>query len=108
MIESQNSLLIRPFEANEVRDAIFSMHSDKSSSSDGMNPGFYQSYWDVVGGDIMMACLSYLNNNLLPEDLYTASIFPIPKKGNSKKNSDLRSIALCIALYKIVSKAIAN
>ena len=84
------------------------MHSDKSSSSDGMNPGFYQSYWDVVGRDIMMACLSYLNNNLLPEDLNTSSIFMILKKRNSEKNFDMRSIALCNALYKIVSKEIAN
>ena len=108
MTESHNSLPICPFEANEIRDALFSMHSDKSSGPDGMNPGFYQSYWDVVGGDITTACLSYLNKNLLPDDLNTTTIVLIPKKGSPKKISDLRSIALCKALYKIVSKAIAN
>ena len=84
------------------------MHSDKSLGPDGMNIGFYQSYWDVVGGDITTACLSYLNNNLLPEDLNTTSIVLIPKKENPEKISDLRSITLCKALYMIVSKAIAN
>ena len=73
-----------------------------------MNPGFYQSYWDVVGGDVTTACLSYLNNNLLPKDLNTTSIVLIPTNGNLEKIFDLRPIALCNMLYRIVSKAISN
>ena len=45
----QNENLIRPFCAEEVKAAIFSMHPDKSPRLDGINSGFYQSFWDVVG-----------------------------------------------------------
>ena len=75
---------------------------------DGMNPGFFQSYWDIVGEDVTTACLNYLNNRSLPEELNTTSIVLIPKKANPKKISDLRPIALCNVLNKIVSKAITN
>lgn len=35
--EAQNSLLLKPFESEEVKEAIFSMHPDKALGPDGMN-----------------------------------------------------------------------
>ena len=40
----QNQELIRPFKGHEIKDAIFSMHLDKSPGPDGMNPGFFQHF----------------------------------------------------------------
>lgn len=42
--ESQNMQLLKPFEAHEVKDALFSMRQDKTSGLDGFNPGFYQNH----------------------------------------------------------------
>ena len=50
--KAHNLELLRPFEANEVREAIFDMHSNKSPGPDGMNPGFFQEYWDIVGENV--------------------------------------------------------
>ena len=50
--EEQNSFLTRPFEPVEVKEAIFSMHPDKSPGPDGMNPCFFQQFWDLVGKDV--------------------------------------------------------
>lgn len=36
----------------EMKNAVFSMHPDKSRGPDGMNPAFYQQFWDVVGKDV--------------------------------------------------------
>lgn len=44
----QNSLLQQPVTWEEVRDAVFNMHPDKATGLDGLNPGFYQSFWQVV------------------------------------------------------------
>ena len=36
----QNGFLNKTFEAQEIRDTIFSMHPDKAPGSDRMNLGF--------------------------------------------------------------------
>lgn len=36
-----NQLLIEPFTAMDVKEALFSMHPDKSPGPYGMNPVFY-------------------------------------------------------------------
>ena len=36
--------LSRPFEIQEVKEAIFSMHLDKAPGLDGMNQAFFQTY----------------------------------------------------------------
>ena len=40
----QNNFLRQLFNAQEVKEALFSMHPDKSPSLDGLNIGFYQGY----------------------------------------------------------------
>ncbi|XP_031107282.1 uncharacterized protein LOC116011973 [Ipomoea triloba] len=47
--QSQNAGLLKPFEPEEVRAPLFSMFPDKAPGPDGMNPGFFQHFWDVVG-----------------------------------------------------------
>ncbi|XP_019190001.1 PREDICTED: uncharacterized protein LOC109184455 [Ipomoea nil] len=37
-----NIALLRPYESDEVRSALFAMFPDKAPGADGMNPGFYQ------------------------------------------------------------------
>lgn len=43
---------MKPVEQQEVKNALFHMHPDKSPGPDGMSPGFYQKYWSIVGSDI--------------------------------------------------------
>lgn len=52
-----NTLLCEPYTEEEVRTAAFSMHLDKSSGPDGMNPAFYQHFWHIVKGDVVAASL---------------------------------------------------
>ena len=47
--DEHNRYLLRPFDAQEVKDAISSMHTNKSPGSDGMNPAFLQAYWENRG-----------------------------------------------------------
>ena len=49
MTEEHNQFLLRSFQIQEVEEAIFSMHPDKAPGPDGMNPAFFQTYWDIVG-----------------------------------------------------------
>lgn len=47
--EEHNIELKRPFTREEVKAATFDMHPDKAPGPDGLNPGFYRSFWSIVG-----------------------------------------------------------
>ncbi|XP_019163176.1 PREDICTED: uncharacterized protein LOC109159529 [Ipomoea nil] len=94
----QNEDLLRPFEPDEVRNALFSMGKDKSPGPDGMNPGFYQSFWDVIGKDVTDIVLHCLSEKSFPANLNDANTVLIPKKCSPVSVSNLRPIALCNVL----------
>ena len=84
------------------------MHPDKSPGPNGMNPAFYQRSWGIVGEDVTLNCLDFLNNCWLPQGLNDTTIILIPKKKDPQTMADLRPIALCKVFYKVVSKCLAN
>ena len=43
--EDQNMMLLAPFTAVDVKDALFGMHPDKSPRPDSINPAFYQKFY---------------------------------------------------------------
>lgn len=104
----QNAMLSQPFTKEEVKQALFSMNPDKSPGPDGINPGFYQSFWNIIGDRLSDFYLGCLNACYFPEGLNDAFITLIPKKHTLEKVADLRPIALCNVSYKIMAKMIAN
>ncbi|KAH9802749.1 reverse transcriptase domain-containing protein [Citrus sinensis] len=105
---AQNHSLMEPFSPADVREAIFSMHPDKSPGPDGMNPAFYQNFWSIVGDEVSAACLSYISHCEFPANLNETTVILIPKTPNPESITDFRPIALCNVLYKIVAKMLAN
>ncbi|XP_031120872.1 uncharacterized protein LOC116024110 [Ipomoea triloba] len=107
--QHQNEALLRSFVVDEVKTALFSMFPDKAPGPDGMNPGFYQHYWDVVGSDVSTFVLKCLNECFFPTGLNDTNVVLIPKKACPERVSDLRPIALCnVVYYKIMAKMVAN
>ncbi|XP_019150532.1 PREDICTED: uncharacterized protein LOC109147325 [Ipomoea nil] len=104
----QNMMLDRPFETNEVKEALFSMYPDKAPGLDGLNPGFYQQFWEIVGGDVSGFIMNALNSCVFPEGLNDTNIVLIPKKEMPKTVADLRPIALSNVIYRIMAKMVAN
>ncbi|CAH9130191.1 unnamed protein product, partial [Cuscuta epithymum] len=84
------------------------MHPDKSPGPDGMSPGFYQHFWDVVGPDVVACCQRMFNSGLIPDGLNHTNIILIPKKDRPETIADWRPISLCNVLFKIFSKVLAN
>ena len=50
---SSNNSLTTPYSADEIKKAIFQMHPSKASGLDGLNPFFYQFYWNIEGDDVI-------------------------------------------------------
>ena len=84
------------------------MHPDKVLGPDGMNPCFFQHFWDLVGNDVTEACLFNLNNCFMLPSLNATSIILIMKIKKPEMMYEFKPIALCNVLYKIMAKVIAN
>ncbi|KAK3226139.1 hypothetical protein Dsin_006001 [Dipteronia sinensis] len=96
------------FTGEEVRTTVFAMNPIKAPGSDGLPAIFYQHYWQLVGSNIVEACLNILNEGATVEGLNNTVICLIPKNQNPKKMADFRPISLCNVIYKIIAKVITS
>ncbi|WJX92273.1 hypothetical protein P8452_73938 [Trifolium repens] len=103
-----NERLTAPILKEEIHAALMDMHPDKSPGPDGFNPAFYQHFWHLCGDDIFAAVKSWLARGFFPTSLNETNICLIPKCDSPNTMKDLRPIALCNVLYKMVSKLLAN
>lgn len=106
--ESDNIELIREVTDEEVKNATFSMHLDQSPGLDGLNPAFFQSFWNVVGRDVISFCRTYMNSGVLPKEVNQALVRLIPKIQTPPIMVDLMPISLCNVLVHILSKFMSN
>lgn len=80
--EEENTQLIAPIMNNEVKEAVFSMHAEKAPGYDGLNPCFYQTYWGVVGEDVVKFCQNFFNTGELQVEINRTVVCLIPKVKN--------------------------
>lgn len=106
--EEQNNDIMLPVTAEEVKLAVFAMYPEKSPGIDGLNPAFFQTYWNIVGDDVVCFCRNFVATGELPRDLNRTVICLIPKVKQPKQMSDFRPIALCNVLMRILSKVMTN
>ncbi|CAH9122687.1 unnamed protein product, partial [Cuscuta epithymum] len=77
-IEDHHNLeLLRTIRAEEVKEAVFSMYPDKSPGPDGMSPGFFQHFWDVIGPDVVDYCRTAFESGRLPDKASQAEALTI-------------------------------
>lgn len=96
------------FTFEEFSIAVNQMHSDKSAGPDDLNTTFYQKFWNLLGKEVFMSCERWLQEVKFPANLNDTIIVLIPKKDNADSIKDLRPIALCNVLYKIIAKVLSN
>ncbi|XP_060969704.1 uncharacterized protein LOC133036942 [Cannabis sativa] len=46
----------------EIKRSLFHMHLDKSPGPDGMTPGFFQKYWNIVKMDVVAQVRAFFDN----------------------------------------------
>jgi hypothetical protein len=105
---AMNETLLQPFNELEIRTALFQMGPLKAPGSDGLNAGFFQKNWEVVGPEVSKTILSILNSGEISRDFNSTFIALIPKTKNPLNVTDFRPISLCNVIYKMVSKVLAN
>ena len=98
-----NAELTRPFSDLDAEQSLKQMKPLMAPGPDGMPPFFFNSYWSVVGNYVIEVVLSVLNTRVIPSNINHTFISLIPKI-----KSPTNPVSLCNAIYKIISKTIAN
>uniref|UniRef100_A0A803PMN5 RNase H type-1 domain-containing protein n=1 Tax=Cannabis sativa TaxID=3483 RepID=A0A803PMN5_CANSA len=106
--EAANLEFSRPVSEEEVKTAVFHMHPDKSPCPDGMTPTFYQKCWHIVKTDVIGLVQQFFTSGSFVNGCGDANVVLIPKKKSPQVMQDLRPIALCNVLYKVVTKVMTN
>ena len=73
-----------------------------------MNALFYQKFWHIVGDDVSVVVLDFLNNGTTLPGINYTHIVLIPKVKLPGRMTDYRLISLYNVIYKIISKVLAN
>lgn len=102
-----NSKLCAPITNNEIEEALFMMHLDRSPGPDGFTAGFYIHHWSILKDSVCAAIRNFLDGGDMPELVNSTVLVLIPKVKNPQEFSQDRSISLCNVLYKIASKVLA-
>lgn len=104
----QNEKLKAIPSAEEIKEALFSIHPEKAPGPDGFSACFFQSNWEVVGRDIIQEVQDFFKSGNMPRTINETHVRLIPKGTGAKTTADYRPIALCNVYYKTISKLLSR
>uniref|UniRef100_A0A2N9FR65 Reverse transcriptase domain-containing protein n=1 Tax=Fagus sylvatica TaxID=28930 RepID=A0A2N9FR65_FAGSY len=104
--ELENERLCRVPSVEEIKGTVWEMNPWKAPGPNGMPGVFYQTYWEVVGNDIIAAVQNFFSSGVMLRELNQTFIILIPKKMGADNFNMFRPISLCNFSYKIISKII--
>uniref|UniRef100_A0A803P9M1 CCHC-type domain-containing protein n=1 Tax=Cannabis sativa TaxID=3483 RepID=A0A803P9M1_CANSA len=102
-----NEVLMHPFAAEEVINAVKNMNPVKAPGVDGLPALFYQKFWGKLPNEVVEVCLKILNHEANLACLNETIIALTPKVEKQVRVEEFRPISSCNVIYKIVSKCLA-
>jgi hypothetical protein len=108
VISDENNMLLCAIpSADEIKQTLFSLGSNKSPGPDGMSTLFYKHYWEIISQDLIEAISSFFTRGHILTEINRIFITLIPKSDKTAKVNQFRPISLCNTIYKIISKILA-
>ena len=84
------------------------MKKEKTPGCDGLPAEFYQTFWSILGCDLVQVFNSCYDSGTLSNSQRLGIISQLYKKGDATDPDNWRPISLLCADYKILSKTLAN
>lgn len=103
-----NAMLTTIPSDSEILDAVYFINGGKAPGPDGFSATFYQSYWHIVGADVIRDFREFFTSNHLHPQQNETHIRLIPKITGARTVADFRPIALCNTHYKIIAKILTR
>jgi hypothetical protein len=103
-----NEALFANYIEEEIVSVLNGIGDLKALGPDGMPAIFFKKFWKTIGGNVNIEVMAVLNGGNLLEGWNDTTIVLIPKVKNPNHLKDFRPISLFNALYKIISKVLAN
>ncbi|XP_057790861.1 uncharacterized protein LOC131007971 [Salvia miltiorrhiza] len=100
--------LIRDFDFDEIKEAVWSCCGDKSPGPDGFNFTFWRAAWHIVKEDLLQVLKEFHASGKIPKGGNVSFIVLIPKKEGAGTLDEFRPILLITSLYKIIAKILAG
>ncbi|KAL2944091.1 LINE-1 retrotransposable element ORF2 protein [Bienertia sinuspersici] len=104
----QKEEIMRSFNAQDVKEAIFSIDGDKAPGPDGFGASFFKENWNIVGPLVSDAVLDFFKNGRILKEINNTFISLIPKVQCPKNVSEFRPISCCNVIYKCITKLICS
>lgn len=93
---------------SEIREGVMSINGNKAPGPDGFSATFYQSYWHIMGKDVIRDVKNFFVSSYLHPQQNETHIRLIPKITGPRLVADYRPIALCNTHYKIIAKLLTR
>ena len=106
--QHQNSMLVAPFQEEEVRQAIWDCGSDRCPGPDGFNFKFIKKFWQLFKPDVLRFLDEFHANGVFPRGCNASFLALIPKVSDPHLLNDYRPISLIGCMYKIVAKLLVK
>ncbi|KAK1279157.1 hypothetical protein QJS04_geneDACA021350 [Acorus gramineus] len=103
-----NHTLCAEVTEKEIFQNLSHMKKDGSPGPDGFTSGFFQTCWDIVKEDLVLAIKEFFDRGTLLQQLNNSFIALIPKNSQACSLDQFRSISLCGTVYKLVTKILAS
>ncbi|XP_024640624.1 uncharacterized protein [Medicago truncatula] len=100
--------LTKPFSEDEIKAAVWDCDSFKSPGPDGINLGFFKSFWPEIKTDLVRFVTEFHRNGKLAKGINSTFIALIPKVASPQSLNEFRPISLVGSMYKILAKILAN
>jgi exonuclease III len=100
--------LERPFEEEEIFQAVSKMNGDKAPGPDGFPMSFFHACWPILRADLLAVFSEFHEFGSFQRSLNATFLTLIPKKTNAVEVRDFRPISLVSSVYKIMAKVLAT
>ncbi|KAL2943828.1 hypothetical protein RDABS01_032175 [Bienertia sinuspersici] len=106
--DQHRRLLDCNFTDKEIKEAMFSIPSNKALGLDGYNSQFFKATWNITGGDICQAVRDFFKIGKLLKEVSITTLTMVPKVQTPSTVGDFRPIACCSTIYKCISKLLCS